>query len=246
MITLHTSSLHKYGLNRIFEFAKKAGYDGIEIDVDKNNYDTQNAEYIKNLSKEHGLPVIALHVPTNGTEKSVEHVINMAVYLKCKIVVITPPKITDFKFTRWLKKEVPALRKKKSIQIALNNTSGKTFLGFLPERALNNITDLKKFGMVALDCSALVSKKQDLIRFYEHMKKIIIHVHLSNVHRRKEYSLPNEGILPLESFLKKLKNDKFDGAISVRVRPTELNAGDDEKVVKTLKKVKEFIEDFFK
>ena len=59
MIALHTSSLHKYGLNRIFEFAKKAGYDGIEIMVDKNNFDTQNAEYIKELSDEYKLPVIA-------------------------------------------------------------------------------------------------------------------------------------------------------------------------------------------
>lgn len=245
MIALHTSSLHKYGLNRIFEFVKEAGYDGIEIEVDKNNFDTQNAEYIKKLSEEYKVPVVALHAPTNGTQKSVEHVVEMAVYLKCPVVVITPPKLTDFKFTRWLKKEVPELRKKKHINIALVNTGGKTFLGFLPERALNNVTDLKNFGMVALDCSMTSSKKEDLIRFYEHLKKLVVHVHLSNVKRHKEYSLPNEGILPLESFLKKLKLNKFDGAISVRVRPTELSAGDDEKVIKNLKKVKKFIEEYF-
>lgn len=246
MIALHTSSLHKYGLGRIFDFAKEAGYDGIEVAVDKNNYDTQNAEYIKKLSQQYKLPIVALHTPANGNEKSVEHVIEMAVYLKCPVVVITPPKIMDFKFTHWLKKEVPRLRKKKHIQIALANAGGKTFLGFLPERALNNITDLKKFGMIALDTTATHSKKSDLIRFYEHVKKLVVHIHLSNVRKHKEYSLPNEGILPLESFLKKLKDNKFDGAISVRVKPTELSAGDDEKVVKTLKKVKDFIEDYFK
>ncbi len=246
MIALHSSSLHKYGLNRIFELAKAAGYDGIEVEVDKSNYDTQNAEYIKKLSTKFKLPIVALHAPANGTEKSVEHVIEMAVYLKCPVVVITPPKLTDFKFTRWLKKEVPLIRKKKGIDIALTNTGGKTFLGFLPERALNDMSDLKKFGMVVLDCSMTASKKQDLIRFYEHMKKLIVHVHLSNVRRRKEYSLPNEGILPLESFLKKLKDNEFDGSISVRVKPTELSAGDDDKVVKKLKKVKNFIEDYIK
>lgn len=246
MIALHTSSLHKYGLNRIFEFAKEADYDGIEIEVDKNNFDTQNAEYIKKLTDEYKLPVLALHAPANGTQKSVEHVIEMAIYLKCPVVVITPPKLTDFKFTRWLKKEAPILRKKKHVQIALANAGGKTFLGFLPERALNNITDLKKFGMVTLDCSMTSSKKEDLIRFYEHLKKLVVHVHLSNVRRHKEYSLPTEGILPLESFLKKLKNNSYKGAISVRVRPAELDAGDDEKVIKKLKKVKNFIEQYFK
>ena len=89
------------------------------------------------------------------------------------------------------------------------------------------------------------SKKEDLIRFYEHVRKFLAHVHLSNVHKHKEYSLPNEGILPLESFLKKLKDNDYKGAISVRVRPAELCAGDDEKVLKKLKSVKKFIEEYY-
>jgi len=245
MITLHTSSLNKYGLSRIFEFAQKADYDGIEIGVDKNNYDSQNAEYIKKLSDKYNLPVAALHAPVNGSQKSVEHVIEMAVYLKCPVVVVTPPKLLDFKFTNWLKKEISSVRKKKKIQVALVNAPGETFLGFLPARAMNNITDLKKFGMVVLDCSSTVSKKWDLIRIYEHLKKLIVHVHLSNVRRHKEYSLPNEGILPLESFLKKLKSHSYKGAVSIRVRPAELSAGDDEKVIKKLKKAKEFVDEYY-
>ena len=70
MISLHTESLSKYGLNRIFAFAKEAGDDGIEIGVNKNIYDTQNADYIKKLSQEYDLPIVALHAPSNGSEKS--------------------------------------------------------------------------------------------------------------------------------------------------------------------------------
>ncbi|MFH0820679.1 MAG: sugar phosphate isomerase/epimerase [Candidatus Peregrinibacteria bacterium] len=245
MLTLHTASLHKYGLNRIFEFVKAAGYDGIEIGVDKSSFDTQNAEYIKQLSEAYQLPVLALHAPANGAQKSVEHTIRMAEFLGCPMVVITPPKLLDFKFTAWLKKEAPELRKKKRIQIALANANGNTILGFLPERALNNLDSLKKFGMVALDTSATISKKWDLMRIYEHLKKLIVHVHLSNVRYHKEYSLPNEGILPLESLLKKLKKDNFKGCISVLVRPQELNAGDDADVIHKLKSVKKFVEEYY-
>jgi len=245
MIALHTGSLKKYGLNRIFEFAKEADYDGIEIAVDKSNYDTQNAEYIQKLSDEYDLPIVALHAPENGSEKSVKHVTEMAVYLKCPVVVISPPKIFDFKFTNWLKKEAKELRKKKNIQIALTNTGGKTILGFLPERSFNNLIDLKKFGMVSLDCSSTVSKKWDLIRTYEHIKKLVVHVHLSNVRKHKEYALPTDGILPIESFLKKLETNKYNGVLSIRVLPSELSAGDDDKVVKKLKKVKTFIDEYY-
>ena len=247
MIALHTNSLHKYGLNRIFEFAKAAGYDGIEIGVDKNDYDTQNAEYIKKLSDEYKLPILALHSPVNGTAKSVEHVVEMAVYLKCPVVVITPPKLLDFKFTNWLKKKTPILRKKKNVHIALLNAPGKTVLGFLPDRAMNSLSDMKKFGMAALDTSSAASKKWgNLMSVYGHLKKLIVHVHLSNINKHKEYALPNEGVLPLESFLKKLKQNDYKGTLSIRVRPSELSAGDDEKVIAKLKKVKEFVDEYFK
>ncbi len=246
MISLHTGSLKKYGLNRIFKFAAEAGYEGIEIAVDKNNYDTQNAEYIKELSSKHKIPIVALHSPENGSEKSVKHVTEMAVYLKCPVVVISPPKIFDFKFTNWVKKEAKLLRKKKNIQIALTNSGGKTILGFLPERSLNNLIDLKKFGMVSLDCSSTVSKKWDLIKTYKHIKNLVVHIHLSNVRKHKEYASPTDGILPIESFLQKLKEEKYSGAISVRVLPKELSAGDDDKVAKKLKKIKEFIEEYYK
>lgn len=246
MIALHTNSLGKYGLNRIFEFAKAAGFDGIEIGVNKNDYDTQNAEYIKKLSEQHGIPVIALHSPINGSSKSVEHVVEMAVYLKCPVVIVTPPKLLDFSFASWLKKEVPHLRKKKHIQIALVNAPGKTLFGFLPDRTMNSLSDMKKFGMAALDCSSTSSKKWgNLLSVYEHLKKLIVHIHLSNIRNHKEYSLPNEGILPLESFLRKLKRSDYKGAISIRVRPSELAAGDDDKVVEKLKKAKAFVEEFY-
>lgn len=247
MIALHTNSLSKYGLNRIFEFAKAAGYDGIEIGVDKSNYDTQNAVYIKKLSEQYGLPILALHSPANGTAQSVEHVVEMAVYLNCSVVIITPPKLLDFKFISWLKKQTPILRKKKHVQIALVNAPGKTLLGFLPDRAMNNLSDMKSFGMAALDCSSAASKKWgNLMSVYEHLKKMVIHVHLSNVNKHKEYASPTEGILPLESFLRKLKANDYKGTLSVRVRPTELSAGDDDKVIAKLKKIKEFVDEYYK
>jgi sugar phosphate isomerase/epimerase len=244
MLILHTSSLSKYGLNRIFEFAKAAGYDGIEIGVEKSNLDTQNAVYIKKLMEEYGLPVVALHAPQNGSIKSVEHVLQMATFLKAETVVITPPRLLDFKFTSWLKKEANSLRKKKNIQIALLNAPGKTFFGILPERAMNNVSDLKKFGMVALDCTSAYSKKVDLMRLYDLIKKSLVHVHLNNVYKHKEYALPMEGFLPIESLLRKLNSNNYKGAISIRVVPSELSAGDDDRVVQLLKKTKAFVEEF--
>lgn len=46
MLLLSSQSFPRYGLERFFDFAKKAGYKGVEISVNAN-YDTQNVEYLK-------------------------------------------------------------------------------------------------------------------------------------------------------------------------------------------------------
>src|SRR3989338_5263328 len=109
MLLLHTDSLKKYGVNRVFEFAQAAGYDGVEVGVIKNNFDTQNAQYLKALSDTYNVPILALETPDIGSPKSVEHVVDMAVYLKCPTVVVNPPRLLDFRFINWLKKEIPGL-----------------------------------------------------------------------------------------------------------------------------------------
>ena len=61
-ITLSTGSLYSYGLARVFELAAEAGFDAIEIMVD-DRWDTRQPAYLRRLSQESGLPVVAIHNP---------------------------------------------------------------------------------------------------------------------------------------------------------------------------------------
>jgi len=63
MLALSTDSLNGYGLNRIFAFAKEAGYEGLDLYISQKLYDTQNAEYIKNLTAEYKIPIVAMQLP---------------------------------------------------------------------------------------------------------------------------------------------------------------------------------------
>jgi sugar phosphate isomerase/epimerase len=62
LIALSTGSLHSYGTARVFDLAARAGFDGIEIMVD-HRWDTRHPGYLRGLSRDHGLPIVALHVP---------------------------------------------------------------------------------------------------------------------------------------------------------------------------------------
>ena len=245
MLTLSTDSLTGYGLNRIFEFAKELDFDGIDLSIQKDDFDTQNADYIRELIEAYKLPVIALQTPQNATHQDIINAAEMSKKIGNRIVIIQPPKITNFKQIQWLKTKVPKLRKKANISIALENSTPKTILGLIPKHAMNNINDLRKFKHVCLDTTRLHSKKLDLIRTYNFLKDYIVHIHLSNVYSRRHYYLPTNGSLPLESLLSKLKQDNFKGAISLRIKPKYLEAGDDQKVIEHLKACKNFYEKFF-
>jgi len=62
VIALSTGSLYTYGIARIFGSAAQAGYDGIEVLVD-HRWDTRQPAYLRRLSADYGLPIVAIHSP---------------------------------------------------------------------------------------------------------------------------------------------------------------------------------------
>lgn len=62
MIVLSTGSLYNYGLVRVFALAARTGYDGVEVIVD-TRWDSRDPAYLRRLSSDYGLPIVALHSP---------------------------------------------------------------------------------------------------------------------------------------------------------------------------------------
>lgn len=245
MLALSTDSLKGYGLNRIFQMVKAAGYDGVDLAIDPKNFDTQNAEYIKSLVDETGVPVLAIQTPPNCNPHKIQEAVKMAKTLDTRVIVIQPPKIFDFKYIQWLKNEIPKLRQKENISIALENAPSETFLGIIPEHAMGNLLDLKKFKHVCVDTSRVAQKREDVIRVYKALSKYLVHVHISNVKSGQYYHLLAKGILPIESLLTKMKQDNYAGAFSLKVNGKYLEAGDDQKTMKMLQEQKLFYDTYF-
>ena len=235
LIALSTESISGYGLNRIFQFAKEAGFDGVDLAMDTAEFDTLDGDYIKEISDATQMPVVCLQAPKKTSQTRVQEAVELAKKLGARIVILQPPKILEVKLAKWLKTEIPKIRQRQDISIALENGSSKTMLGFIPENAMNSVSELKKFKHVCLDTSRVAESREDLIRVYTSLKAFLVHVHVSNVYRGKPYAPPEEGILPLESFLSKLKQDGFQGAISLRVNPKHYHVGNREKMLQDLK-----------
>ncbi len=242
MLLLSTDSLKGYGLNRIFRFAKETGFSGIELALDLRVFDTQNAEYVSELQQKEGIQVKVVRTFANSTIKQASLALEIAQDVGANMVILEPPRIFDFKYKSWLKNDVAKLRKKYELDIALKNSASEYTWGFLPGRSMTSVSDLQNFKQVCLDVSNLFGKNEDLMRVYDVLKPYMKHVHLSNVNKGKEGSLLHEGIMPLESFLTKLKADKYEGFLSLVVRPRALGVGDDRIMVRSLEKSVGFVE----
>ncbi|MBU0668316.1 hypothetical protein KJ951_00550 [Patescibacteria group bacterium] len=245
MLALSTDSLKGYGLNRIFQIIKDAGYDGVDLAMDPKNFDTLNADYVKKLSDQVGIPVLTIQTPMGSNSKKIREAVDMAKKIGTNVIIIQPPKFFDYKFIGWMKNEIPKLRQKENISIALENAPSKSFLGIIPEHAMGSVLDLKKFKHACLDTARLGQRKEDIIRVYKTLQKYMVCIHLSNVRAGTPYSPPEKGILPIESFLTKLKQDNFKGTISFKINGKFLNAGDDEKLMHSLAEQKRFYETYF-
>lgn len=245
MIILSTDSLKGYGLNRIFEIAQAAGYDGVDVGIDFGQFDTYNGAYLKKLSEEYSMPIHAISTPMQLKVDRIKELVEVAKEVGAKIVILQPPKILDFKTASYLKSEVPRLREKEFISIALENAPSETFLGFIPLHTMSNTEELRRFKHVSLDTTRVGEGRKDLMRTYALFRKFLVHVHLSNIYHGKRYAPPQEGIMPLESFLTKLKQDRYPGAISIKVHPKFLHVGDEEKVIESLKDIKKYYDKYY-
>jgi hypothetical protein len=89
-----------------------------------------------------------------------------------------------------------------------------------------------------------------LMRMQQALWNSIINVFISDRNGNKDWLLPGTsgwGIsyLPLESFLMKLKASDYNGFFTLKVKPQELDAWDDEKVLFHLEQFHKYLEKHF-
>lgn len=247
MLLLSTSSLKGYSLHKIFIFAKKAGYDGLNLDLDKSNFDTLDGEYIKTLSDAFAIPVLSITAYDKAVdEKKVDSFTKMAKTLGSQLIVFSPPHMTDKK-TEWFTKYLPRVKRDSGLSIAVRNVPAKFWLFVIPEYKTNTLMELKKLTWDTVLDVANIDKSTwiDLQKAQTMLGNSIKNVFLSDKNGPKEWLLPgNSGgwvsYLPLESFLMKLKTSGYNGFITLTVNPKELEAGNDELVLEKLAQVKKY------
>lgn len=246
MLAITTDSLAGYGLDRAFAIAAEAGLDGIEVSITHDDYDTQDADYLKSLSTRYKVPIVAVSAPEDASPSKAENTVDLALAVGASIITVTPPSLFDFHYKKWVEDDMRIVRKKKNVRIALTNPPTQTILGILPKYSVSSTTELKSFPDVALDTSNAGSRHEPLIDVYSALKPSIVHIYLANARLGREHLLPDDGNVPLESLLTRLARDGYKGVFSLKINPKALGVGRLDRVFESIKKAQDFVAKYYR
>ncbi len=199
-----------------FELIAEAGYSGAEVLVTKDPA-SQDPRLIRDLARDYGLQVGALHAPCLlltrrvwGTDPvgKVYRAIETAQSAGIPLVVIHPPYRWQTAFRRWLDDRLPGLVERTGIEVAVENM----FPVRWGERAAvtfhadQDLDELDRFGSLALDTSHAAVARHDPVAVRRRFGDRLRHVHLSdNAGKGWDSHLPlGEGVLDIDAILNDL------------------------------------------
>jgi sugar phosphate isomerase/epimerase len=242
-VIFSTGSLYPFGLERVYAWISAAGFDGVEVMMDER-WDTHQQDYLEDLVRRHGIPILALHTPLHrgawglGPEETLVRVARLAGRMGVPVVVAHPPP-PGRPLERWRAGPLREARKH-GVIVAVENMphggSGGVFRVrrrscYLPEH-------LADAGEVTLDTSHAGASKVDLLRAHSVLATQLRHVHLSDSNLeagRDEHRLPGRGRLPLKPFLAALGASGYPGAVSLELKPWPLGTPDPETVLERMR-----------
>jgi sugar phosphate isomerase/epimerase len=247
MLAITSDSFVGYGLDRAFALAAEAGLDGIEVVIRHGEFDTYSAEYLQELSKRHKLPIVAISTPMSLNAAKALRAVDLAAEVGAPIVNLTPPDIFDFNYRKWLREEMPAIRKKKKITVAVVNPPVKNIFGFLPQYAFGDIYQLRdNLEEIAFDVSNTLGRSEPLLEIYSILKRNIRYIYLSNAKASKNHTLFLDGNLPLESLLTRLAKDNSTTTLTLKFNPKSLGVGKVDKMLGNLANCRKFVAKYLK
>ncbi len=241
LISLSTGSLFTLPLQKIFELAAEAGFDGVELII---NQDFVGVDPVKLVRTLHNITTIhTIHAPfmlldgwgdpVEALKKSVE----LASECGIPLVNFHPPAWMELEisFWRWLykvrdfQKEVGINGK---VMVTLENMPWvgeyKINPNILakPQRMVDFIKEHNLY--MTFDCTHMGSGHtsfiNDFFLFYETGR--IRNIHFSDYGHGREHLLPGRGILPLTRFLNHLRSTEYQRTVTLELDPREFPAGE--------------------
>jgi len=244
---LSTDTMVGYGLDMIFEMAKKCGYDGIDLAVSKG-FDAWNENYVKSLVKKHQLPIYSIQTSASLNSKEMNKVLDLCEATNCDLITINAPKFFDFRSYAFIANNIGEYQAQNpALNFAIINPEDNNIFALpIPAYRFSNMLDIiKKYNCaLALDVANMDSQELEgnFSNKLDDFAQYLAMVYISDKSRKWEgHLVPWDGILQLPAFIRRLMKSNFLRPFSVKLNLTKEELADADKVELLLNKTREFI-----
>lgn len=248
MILLSTSSLTWYWIHRVFLFAKKAWFDGIDLSLNYFEFDLWDWDYIKSLSESIWIKVLSITAPNKWlNEDVIDDIVLLSKKLWTQIINFSPPYFKDISAS-WFAKHLSKVKSDTKISIAIKNVEPEFLLLIIPKYKNSSFLDIKKITWdTSLDLSIVNNWDGiDIIHSHKLLWSTLKNIYLSD----KDWTLPWYAWgwisnFPLESLLMKLKTTWYNWFISLKVNPDDLWVWNEELLFQNINNVIEYYKKYY-
>lgn len=252
-LLLSTAPFFRKPLREAFRHARAAGYEAVEIMVTQDPA-TQDGRSMLELAGRFGLRIEAIHAPfllvtrrvwgTDPIEK-ILRAVQVAETASIPLVVVHPPYRWQRRYRRWVRESLPEYAARTGVMVGVENMFPLKVRGDRGVRFHHgqDFDSLDGYTSLVIDTSHLAVAGFDLLEAYERYRSKTVHFHVSNnAGRGWDSHLPvYEGVLPMDRFLERIREDGFPGTISLELDLRRFVADEDE-LQRVLVRNREFCE----
>lgn len=246
-ILLSTDTMVGYGLDMIFEMAKRCEFDGIDLAVSKG-FDAWNESYVKSLVKKHQLPVYSIQTSASLNSKEMNKVLDLCEATDCGLVTINPPRFFDFRSYAFISNNIGEYQAQNpALNFSIINPEDNNIFALpIPAYRFSNVMDIiKKYGCaLALDVANMDSQELEwtFSNKLDDFSQYLSVVYISDKSRKGEgHLVPGEWILQLPTFIKRLMKSGYQRPFCVKLNLTKDELADADKVELLLTRSREYI-----
>ena len=236
-VGLSTSSVYPESTAHAFAYAKKVGYDAVEVMVGIDSL-SQNIPAVKQLIDHHGVPVTAVHSPCLlftqrvwGTEPwgKLQRSAEMAYEVGAEVVVVHPPFRWQKEYATGFMDGIAALEESTGIAFAVEN--------MYPWRAAKREMEMYlpdwdpthgEYANITIDLSHASIAGDDVVEMAKRAGSRLRHIHLTDGtgSGKDEHLIPGRGTMGADRFLRHIAKAGFDGEIVLEINTRKAMPGE--------------------
>ena len=227
-VALSTSSTYPVGIEVAFESAARLGYDGVEVMVWTDPL-SQDADALAGLSREYGIPVVAVHAPTLlitqrvwGKEAwaKITGAVDLAQRLGADTVVAHPPFRWQREYAEGFVEGVRRISQDSGVVVSVENmypwrVRQREIPAYLPDW---DPTD-EDYDHVTIDLSHSAVAGSDPLEMVRRLGPRLRHLHLADGtgSAKDEHLVPGRGGQPCAEVLQHLTGSGWRGVVVLEV-----------------------------